>query len=212
MLRTTLASVFLIVTAYVAAHWLTQDFQVWTAEGARRLDVARRPILAPAIAMDTLTRSDSTLAALLSDEGAVTIVDFVYTRCMTVCAALGGTFHQLQSDIATATPVAGAIPLRLLSISFDPEQDTVSVLSAYAARLGADPQIWRMARVSDPANLKALLQLYQVTVIVDGLGGYEHNAALLVVDAAGRLTRVFDTTQTEMALAFARSLAITSKR
>ena len=45
-----------------------------------------------------------------------------------------------------------------------------------------------------------------MTVIPDGLGGYDHNAALLVMDAGGRLIRVFDYADMETALAFARSL------
>lgn len=46
-----------------------------------------------------------------------------------------------------------------------------------------------------------------MVVIDDGLGGYEHNAALLVVDESGRLVRIFDDTEGATALAFARALA-----
>ena len=45
---------------------------------------------APYVAMDSPGVPGRTLAGLLSDEGAVTIVDFMYTRCITICAALGG--------------------------------------------------------------------------------------------------------------------------
>ena len=40
MLKTALASASLALSGYACAAWLTHDFQVWTAEGARRIEVA----------------------------------------------------------------------------------------------------------------------------------------------------------------------------
>jgi protein SCO1/2 len=140
----------------------------------------------------------------------VTIVDFMYTRCVTVCAALGSAFQQMQSAIQEGEPAAGAVPLRLLSISFDPQHDQPAVLQHYAASLRADPRVWRFVRVSETtsaADAQRLLDRYQVVVIPDGLGGYEHNAALLVVDPAGRLLRIFDYAELDTAIAFARWVA-----
>ncbi len=205
MLRTALATVVLALCAYAAAHGLTRDFQVWTAEGARRLDVALHPRAAPPIEMDGPDVHGQTLAALLAEQGAVTIADFIYTRCTTLCVALGNVFQQLQASIIDDPAAPGAAPLRLLSISFDPEHDDAAVLGAYAVRLRADPRVWRFARAR-PADSPRLLGHYQVTVIPDGYGGYQHNAALLVIDQAGRLVRVFDYAEHDVALAYARSL------
>ena len=207
MQHTVLASAAFALLSYAAAHWLTHDFQVWTTEGARRLEVALHPVPAPYVAMDSPGVPGRTLAGLLSDEGAVTIVDFMYTRCITICAALGGAFQQMQSAIARVERTPGTAPLRLLSISFDPEHDDTAALATYAARLRADPHIWRFARVADVTSLRGVVERYQVTVIPDGLGGYEHNAALLVVDPTGRLVRVFDYAELDTALSFAGALA-----
>ena len=46
--RSALLSALLALAAYAGSAWLTHDFQVWTAEGARRLEVALQPIAAPA--------------------------------------------------------------------------------------------------------------------------------------------------------------------
>jgi protein SCO1/2 len=69
--------------------------------------------------------------------------------------------------------------------------------------------VWRFARVADPARLRLLLDAFGVTVIDDGRGGYEHNAALLVVDTRGRLVRVFDYDDLHGALYFASLLPAT---
>jgi protein SCO1 len=54
--------------------------------------------------------------------------------------------------------------------------------------------------------LQRLLAAWQVVVIDDGRGGYDHNAALLVIDQRGRLVRIFDDNDVAGALDFARAL------
>lgn len=207
MLRTVLAGACFAALAYAAASPLTHGFQVWTAEGARRLDVALQPVPAPAVALATVRPPGETLDELLANGHSVTIVDFVYTRCVTVCLALGSAFQQMQREIQKASTGTPRPAVRLLSISFDPAHDKPKVLQRYATQLRADPRVWRFVGPRDAHDLARLLDPYQVVVIPDGLGGFEHNAALLVVDPAGRLVRIFDYAELETALAYARSIA-----
>lgn len=206
MLRTALASGLALFLAWAAAAWLTHDFRVFTAEGARRIEVRDHPVKAPAVEVAGPGVAAVALPSLLQEHGGATIVDFVYTRCVSVCAALGGGFQQLQQRIA-----AGNAPVRLLSVSFDPAHDDVAALERYAHELRADPDIWRFVTVRDAGSLESLLQAFRVVVIPDGFAGYEHNAALLVVDADARLVRVFDYDQLEEALHFARALPGSAK-
>jgi protein SCO1/2 len=147
------------------------------------------------------------LPTLLAQGGGVTLVDFVYTRCQTVCLSLGSSFQQLQAALHTDRN-AGATPtVRLLSISFDGAHDTPAVLQAHARSLQVDPALWHWVRVPDAAEQQALLQRLGVVVVPDGRGDYEHNAALLVLDAQGRLVRIFDLAEQQLALDYARHLA-----
>ncbi len=208
MARTALACLAALLLAWGSARWLTHDFQAWTSEGARRLGVALDPVAAPATAMQVAGAPAQTLQQLLAGERTVTIVDFMYTRCASVCSALGSAFQQLQQRIEQEPPPGSPLaPLRLLSISFDAAGDDAGTLARYARQLQANPRLWRFASVARADDNAALLQRYQVTVVPDGLGGFEHNAALLVVDAQGRLVRVFDYTELDTALAYARQLA-----
>ena len=204
MLRTALSSLALALLGGASASWLTEGFQVWTAEGARRLTVIDSPVAAPAVMLAGPGMPDRSLPDWLAGEGRVTIVDFIYTRCPDVCSVLGGSFQQLQQAIA-ASPAEG---VRLLSISFDPAHDDAAQLQRYASQWRADPSRWRVATVPDAAQLRRLLDAFQVVVIADGSGGYEHNAALLVVDGRGRLVRIFDSADLDTALAYARALAL----
>ena len=208
MFRTALLSALLAVAAYACSTWLTHDFQVWTAEGARRLEVALQPVATPAVPIDGPGLSTQSLSTLLADGQSVTLVDFVYTRCTAVCLTLGSVYQQMQAALQEAgkTDVA-ARRVKLLSISFDGAHDTPKIMQAYAARLGADPALWRFARVPDAKQTRRLLADFQVVVVPDGRGDFEHNAALLVIDQRGRLVRIFDYAEQQLALDYARYLA-----
>ncbi len=77
MLRTVLLSLALLGGGFSAAAWLTHDFQVWTDEGARRLEVALRPVPVPAVTVDGTGIAPSTLPQLLTTQGHVTIADLL---------------------------------------------------------------------------------------------------------------------------------------
>ena len=207
MLRTALLACCLALAGYASAAWLTHDFQVWTAEGARRLEVAQQPVPLPPVTVDGAGIAAQLLPTFLAQGGGVTLVDFVYTRCQTVCLSLGSSFQQMQAALQADRAAGAASKVRLLSISFDGAHDSPAVLQAYAHKLQADPTVWRWVRVPDATQQQALLHALGVVVVPDGRGDFEHNAALLVVDAQGRMVRVFDLAEQQLALDYARHLA-----
>ncbi|WP_332815149.1 SCO family protein [Ramlibacter sp.] len=205
MLRTAVACAVLALGAWFGAGWLTHDFQVWTAEGARRLEVVQQPVPVPAVPVEGPQVAQRDLRQLLADSGHVTIVEFVYTHCESLCLVLGNTFQQMQAVLQAEPGDAG---VRLLSVTFDPERDSVQRLDWYATKLmKADPALWRFVRVPDAVDTRQLLERFQLVVVPDGRGDFQHNAALLVVDAQGRLVRIFDLAEQQMALDYARHLA-----
>ena len=196
------------MSAYACAAWLTHDFQVWTAEGARRLEVALLPVATPAVQVQGPSGPPQPLRQMLADGQTVTIVDFVYTRCQTVCLALGSTYQQMQASLQSARQSnVAARRVQLMSISFDSERDDPPALADYAARLNADAALWRMVRVPEAQDLAHLLTDFQVVVVPSSQGDFEHNAALLVVDTQGRLVRIFDYAEFQLALNYSHYLA-----
>lgn len=206
MFRTVLTSLVVALTGGLSASWLTEGFEVWTAEGARRREVVQTPVHVPHAALLGAGFTGQSLQSQVAVPGRVGIVSFIYTRCPSVCLALGSTFQQLQSAIALSSHPQGDDGIQLWSISFDPAHDDADQLRRYGSLWRADPHHWRIVTVPDAPQLQRLLKAWQVVVIDDGQQGYEHNAALLVLDEHGRLVRIFDDTEGEAALAFARSL------
>lgn len=60
----------------------------------------------------------------------VTVVDFIYTTCTTVCPVLSATLAVLQRKLG---PRVGK-DVQLVSITVDPQRDTPARLKAYSAR------------------------------------------------------------------------------
>lgn len=199
MLRTAIVTLVIAVLGVACASWLTEGFQVWTAEGARRLAILNHPVASPSAKLEGPSLTGRDLRDVLAKPGQVTLASFIYTRCNSICLALGSSFQQLQRTIE----VKQLEGVRLLSISFDAKHDDTTTLQQYALRWAADPRRWQFASVPDQHELRRLLQAFKVVVVPDGFGGYEHNAALMIIDEHGRLSRIFDETELDPALAYA---------
>lgn len=203
-MRTLLALLCVALAGGAALALTTDGLRAFTSEDARRLEVAAAPVRLPALR--TVGTDGSPVS--LGDPQRVTLLNFVYTRCTTICRALGSEFQQLQAEIQRR---GLQDRVRLLSVSFDPEHDTTNQLAAYARQQRADPGMWQFATLADAADLPALLNLFGIVVIPDGLGGFEHNAAIHVVDQQSRLVRIVDFAKPAEALAVALGIAETSQ-
>ena len=180
--------------------WGTDGFTVYTAEGARRAAVAQNPRPLPAIALEDQQGREVSLAGL---RGKVVLLDFVYTRCPTVCTVLGAGFQQLRQQIL-ASGLQGQIVL--LTFSFDPEHDGPAELREYADRYGGADDDWQFVRAPSRADTDRLLRAAELVAIPDGYGGYVHNAAIHILDREGRLARIVDTEALDEAVELAQEL------
>jgi protein SCO1 len=177
---------FVLVTGIAALAFETDGFHVVTSAGARQLAIERVPQTLPDA---PLIDQDGRLFSLGAYKGRVVLVDFIYTRCPTICGALGDDFARVLQSMNDTR--AGA-QVDLLSISFDPQNDDRQALRLYGERFGAKSPRWRIATPVDARELADLLRSFGVVVIPDGAGGFIHNDAVYVIDARGRLARVLD--------------------
>jgi protein SCO1/2 len=197
-LRTAIAMLAVVLAACVMFAGITRGFRVVTADGARRIDLAQAPRTLSDIA---LIGSDGRSFRLsdVGDNGAhLTLVTLVYTQCLSICRTSASGQAYLQHEIR-ARGLDNRV--KLLTLSFDPSRDTPAELAAYARKLKADPGLWQFATVANGNDLAALLKLFEIVVLPDGLGGYSHNAALFLIDAHTRLARAYDIERPDIALA-----------
>ena len=186
ILSTVLLSVALLLGGGAALAVATDGFQAFTTETGRRVAVRRHPVGLPVVPLENQSGAPVTLADF---RGKWLLVDFIYTRCVTFCTALGADFARLERQLSG--PVAQG-RVALLSISFDPMHDSPTELTAYLERSRAGGRGWQAARPVTAEELGQLTAAFGITVIPDRLGGYTHNAAIHLVDPEGRLVDIFD--------------------
>lgn len=201
-LRATLLACLGVALGLGGLTWhLTDGLQHWTFESQRRARAEAGQLVAPPVLLrDAAGQAHSWPAG---GTAPVTVVDFIYTRCPSVCQSLGSTFEQLQAQLAREAQPG----VRLLSISFDVAHDDAAALAAHARRHRADAAQWQLLVPASAAERDRLLRALGVVVIGDGAGGYVHNASLHVIDAAGRVHAIHDATAGAAALALARAVA-----
>lgn len=115
------------------------------------------------------------------------VVTFIYTRCPLpdYCPLMSLQFQQLQSLLRDRL----GDRLGLLSISFDPANDTPDVLKAYAGRYTRDTATWTFATGSEN-QIGALTRFFGVSYEKDGML-FDHNLMTSLLDADGRVVHVW---------------------
>src|SRR6266498_5355943 len=84
-----------------------------------------------------LTNQFGRVVALADLRGQIWVADIIFTRCPGACAAMTRTMSGVQSALPPAQPV------KLVSLTIDPEFDTPEVLREYAKEFGAAPERWQ---------------------------------------------------------------------
>ncbi|UWQ78369.1 SCO family protein [Leisingera sp. S132] len=192
MLARVLPSVLAAVIGGGILWQATDGAQAFTSEAARRLDVVQSPRQVPKVLLEDMT---SRPVPLLPQAGEVVLVEFIYTVCGDICQIAAADFAEIRDRLQ-----AQGVKVRLLSVSFDPERDTPEQMAIYGDAHEADGIMWTIARPEQKA-LPELLDLFDVTVIPDEWGGYQHNAAIHVITGDGRFSAVYDTDAVDAVLA-----------
>jgi protein SCO1/2 len=119
-------------------------------------------------------------------------VTFIYTKCPipTFCPAMDRQFAEAQGLIKEKGLEGKAA---LLSVSFDPKNDTPAVLTQHAKKLGADPAVWTFA-TGDRDEIDRFASSLLMTLVrsqasnPDEIG---HTLRTTLVDKSGKITKSY---------------------
>lgn len=183
-------SAVLITTAGLAIVWqVTLGFRAFTWESYRRLQVTLNPVPVPDI---TLQDHNGDRLRLANNADRWLLINFIYTRCPTVCKA-AGTIHARLLEAIRQHGWANRV--RLISISLEPGYDTPQRLNQYRQRYHNRPgELWQAARTRNVETQQLLLETFGVVSIPDPWGGIQHNVALHLVNPEGQLIEIMDDT------------------
>jgi protein SCO1/2 len=133
-------------------------------------------------------RSGSPLT--LSDlKGNVWLADFFYTSCPGPCPMLSSRLSDVQKAIGNAKDI------RLVSVSTDPEKDTVDTLNGYATQFGAGPH-WFFLTGDKAEIYKLANQGFKLSVTEDRSAAepITHSTRIALVDRQGVVRGFYDGT------------------
>jgi protein SCO1/2 len=123
-------------------------------------------------------------------KGQALAITFLFTRCPfpNFCPLMANNFADVQKKLL-AMPHAPA-NWHLLTISFDPEFDTPAVLQRYAEAHGANSERWTYATGALP-DITAFGEQFGLTFWKEPAGIISHNLRTIVIDASGRVQKIF---------------------
>lgn len=128
-------------------------------------------------------------------EGGIWVADIIFTRCPGPCLLMTRSLSALQARLTARDRV------HLVSLTADPEYDTVEVLRTYGERFEADPARWHFLTGAkeelyrfalDDLKLAAEEIAPEQRESLSDL--YIHSTRLVLVDGAGRVRGYFDGT------------------
>lgn len=124
-------------------------------------------------------------------KGQALAITFLFTRCPfpTFCPRLANDFAETQQKLLNLP--SPPTNWQLLTISFDPEFDQPAVLKAYALAHRYDPRHWTFA-TGALADISMMGDLFGLAFWRDSNGNITHNMRTAVINANGRLQKVFE--------------------
>lgn len=146
--------------------------------------------------------------------GHVTIVDFIFTRCDTICPVSTMKMERIQAKTEDA-----ATKIKLVSFSVDPTYDTPPRLLEYATKYRYEPDRWRFVTGEHDAVYEVVEHQFMTSMMrlpdkPNGVPDISHQGYFLLVDKNAHLRGIYDSDkiqQLDELIHDARQLARTQK-
>jgi len=217
----TLATLLAIAAISAAAHGAdntrTADYDYDApAPGTYAL-----PIIKPAADGALLDSAGKPVRLAELTRGRITVMSFIYTRCAAAKACPYATGVLMQLHRASAENAALAKELRLVSMSFDPANDTPERMAAYSMLASERPASapWHFVTTPSPAELQPILTAYGQAVDkksnpLDPTGPLNHTMRVFLIDRAGNIRNIYSsgTLDPRLVLADVRTLMMESEQ
>ncbi len=166
--------------------WVGSDgYKAFTADTATRLEIKKNPRKVPNV---TLEDQAGNYFKLQDFKGKVVLTTFMYVSCHDLCPTLEMKFNEIFNRLPAK--YLGE-EILLVSISFDTQRDSAKLLADHAIRFGAEGKKWRVARIAEQEKYAEFLNTFEVIVIPNEFGGFEHNGGFHLIDRNGNLVDIF---------------------
>ncbi|PWA09738.1 SCO family protein [Pueribacillus theae] len=119
----------------------------------------------------------------------VKILAFFYTRCPDFCPLTMADFSLLQEQLKKEDLLGDKV--ELISLSFDPENDTREVIQSYAKSFQADTAGWKWLRGTEEETAKIAKELQMQYTKVEG-DFFSHSTTMYLIDNKNQVRALYD--------------------
>lgn len=168
------------------------------------------PVVKPAADGEVLDSKGRALRLQELTRGRVTVMSFIYTRCAAAQACPMATGVLMQLHQLSAEDARLAREMRLVSMSFDPENDTPARMAAYSALAeGRQPASeWRFVTTASPEKLNPILDAYGQAVDrkrnpKDPTGPLNHTLRVFLIDEECNIRNIYSSATLDVRLVLA---------
>ena len=135
------------------------------------------------------------LSAILN--GRITVMAFVYMNCADICPEATMLLHQIHGLTSEDPGLRDA--LQLVTLSFDPVNDTPEMMAMHGEALRAADALetpWHFLTTSGEAALRPLLEAYDQPLGVppadpDDAAGFEHQLRVFLIDQERQIRNIY---------------------
>jgi len=123
-------------------------------------------------------------------EGYIYVVDFFFTKCLSICPVMTNNMAKLQNEFLTNDRI------KFLSVSVTPNIDSIPVLRKYATEKGVIDSKWNITTGSKK-HIYELARKSYFAVVTQGDGGLQdfiHTPNFILVDRSKQIRGIYDGT------------------
>jgi protein SCO1 len=147
----------------------------------------------------TLTNQDAQPITLADLRGQVWVGDIVFTRCQGPCPVITKHLSELQSELPKNSPV------KLVTLTTDPEFDTPEVMKHFGERFGAHFENWYFLTGDKMEIVRLAVDGLKLTAIEKSPAQREtpadlfiHSTRFVVVDKQGVMRASYDSNESQV--------------
>jgi protein SCO1/2 len=190
------ATIIAITVAFVFSNQKRADPTASVASGAGSTALDQLLVITPGLPPFTLTNQLGAMVTPAALSNNVAVVCVIFTRCAGPCPEMTRRIGELQRVIPPDLPV------KLVTVTTDPDYDSPEVLKRYAARYNANGERWWFltGNKSDIAllardGLKLVAEEAKPEDRVNDADLFIHSTVFVLLDKKGRLRGSIESTE-----------------
>ncbi len=184
-----IGGILLPIMAFAVYDWYANRIAPLPVFGTLPADFAQE-MVTPAVDATDFVRHDGQPMRLEACRGKIMVINFMFTRCATICPQMTRQMMKVQHAFAKDPQV------QLCSFTVDPQHDTPKALQLYATRWGLDTAQWTLVTGEKKSLYRLARNGFKLVAADSGPADFIHSEKMVLLDSQMRIRGYYDATRT----------------